>query len=279
MREDHQRRSLIGPAPVGAKAAATRWLVPDPGLLWELAEVVDVIRDTAEATTLRLRLPEAPELLPGQYYLVRLAIDGRPGAVEQAFSISSSPYPPSPQVEITVREVPGGRASPHLVHEMRVGDQLHMRGPYGFLTWTEEDGGPLVLIGAGSGVAPLISIVRYGVARGSTMPMALLCSSRDRSRVLFHHAIDELLQQAPWLSVVHTFTRSPEDDYARYHRRMDASMIDEVARSLLDVGLDEDDLADTLFLVAGSSAMVGATRAAIVALGVSVDNVSSENHA
>ncbi len=234
--------------------------------------------DTVEATTLRLRLPEAPELLPGQYYLVRLAIDARPGAVEQAFSISSSPYPPTPEIEITVREVPGGRASPHLAHEMRVGDQLHVRGPYGFLTWTEEDGGPLVLSGAGSGVAPLISIVRYAVARGSTMPMALLCSSRDRSRVLFLPAIQELVDQAPWLSVVHTFTRDPEDGYARYHRRIDARMIDEVARSLLDISLVDGNLAGTLFLVAGSSAMVRATREAIAALGVSEDNVSSENH-
>lgn len=259
--------------------AAARWLVPDPGRLWELADVVDVTSDTLEATTLRLQLPEAPEFLPGQYYLVRLAIDARPGAVEQAFSVSSSPYPPSPQIEITVREVPGGRASPHLAHEVGVGDQLHVRGPYGFLTWTEEDAGPLVLIGAGSGVAPLISIVRYAVARGSTMPMTLLCSSRDRPRILFRRAIEELVQRAPWLSVVHTFTRSPEDGYARYHRRIDAPMIDEVARSVLDTGLADSDLADILFLVAGSSTMVGATREAIAALGVSEACVSSENHA
>jgi ferredoxin-NADP reductase len=115
-------------------------------------------------------LPEVPELQAGQYYVLRLATPSPPGAVEQAYSVSSSPYPPSAEIEITVREVTGGRISPVLVHHVQVGDLLHVRGPFGFLTWSEDDGGPLLLLGAGSGVAPLMSIVRYVAARRATPP-------------------------------------------------------------------------------------------------------------
>lgn len=238
-----------------------------------MADVVAVEPETGEATTLRVALPETPEFLPGQYYLVRLATPTDAGAVQQAFSVSSSPYPPSRTVDITVREVSGGRVSPHLAREVRVGDQLHLYGPYGFLTWTEDDGGPLMLIGAGSGVAPLMSIVRYAAARGASVPMALLCSSRDRSRALFRAALEGLDGQAPWLSVVHTFTRSPGDGFARYHRRVDASMIDEVAHT---VALGP---ADMSYLVAGPAAMVSAVGEALSSLGVPDARVSSENHA
>ena len=272
MGHDHGE-ALSDPAPIGPVRAPTRWLAPDPGGLWEVAEVVGVEPETAEATTLRLALPETPDLLPGQYYLVRLATPAHAGAVQQAFSVSSSPYPPSPTVDITVREVSGGRVSPHLAREVRVGDQLHVYGPYGFLTWTEDDGGPLMLIGAGSGVAPLVSIVRYAAARGASMPMVLLCSSRDRSRVLFRAALEGLERQAPWLSVVHTFTRSPKDGFARYHRRVDAPMINEIAHT---AALGPDDMS---YLVAGPAAMVGAVREALSSVGVPDARVSSENHA
>ena len=153
---------------------------------------------------MRLALSETPELLPGQYYLVRLVIDGPSGVVEQAYSVSSSPYPLVPEIEITVRKVHGGRASPLLARQVRVGDQLHVRGPFGFLTWTEEDGGPLVLIGAGSGVAPLMSIVRYAVARQEQVPMTVLCSSRDRGTVLFRQPLEDLVACSLWLSATHT---------------------------------------------------------------------------
>ena len=130
-----------------------------------------------------------------------------------------------------------------------------------------------MLIGAGSGVAPLMSIARYAAARGASVPMVLLSSSRDRSTVLFRASLEGLERRAPWLSVVHTFTRSPGEGYIRYHRRVDASMINEVAHAL---GLGP---ADMSYLVAGPAAMVGAVREAISSLGVPDARVSSESHA
>jgi glycine betaine catabolism B len=262
-------------SPVAASGIAPdqdRWLAADPTHLWERARVV-AVHHGGSATTLRLRLPTTPELLPGQYYLVRLAIDTVPGSVQQAYSLSSSPFPVAPEVEITVRAVEGGRASPLLAHEVAVGDLIQVRGPYGVLTWTENDGGPLVLIGGGSGVAPLASILRYASARHIGIPMTMLCSSRDRSTLLLREPLQELSRRHAWFELVHTFTRSRWDPYARYHRRIDVPMLAEVMEQA------RAHVAGASFYVAGPGDMVISVRAALEQLGIPQSSVYSEDHA
>jgi ferredoxin-NADP reductase len=263
---------LVEPACPSNKSDHDRWVVPGQSSQWERARVIAVSREES-ATTLRLRLAETPNLLPGQYYLVRLAIESGPGAVQQAYSLSSSPFPPTPEIEITVRAVAGGRASPVLADRVQVGDLLQVRGPRGFLTWTEDEGGPLGLIGAGSGVAPLVSIVRYAAARGIETPMTLLCSSRDRRSVFFRKALEELSRHHSWLSVVHTFTRGCADRGARYHRRIDSVMLDEVMNP------DQSDHPVAAFYVAGPVEMVRSVRVALGELGVNDARIYSEDHA
>lgn len=102
----------------------------------------------------------------------------------------------------------------------------------------------------------------------------MLCSSRDRTTVLFREALETLDKDQPWLSVTHTFTRSLRDPYARHHRRIDASMIDEVVR-----GIQRADNGDPSFLVAGPSDMVASVRGALCTLGVPDARVYSEDHA
>ena len=257
---------------VVAGVANDRWLAADRARMWEEAEVVGVERRAA-AALLRLRLVEVPDLLPGQYYLVRLAVDAPPGVVEQAYSLCSSPHPPSTEVEIAVREVPGGRVSPLLAHQVEVGDLLQVRGPFGFLTWTEHDGGPVGLVGAGTGVAPLISIVRYAAARRLAIPMTLLCSSRDRTTALLIDELEALARGLPWFKLVHTYTRSPHDPSARYRRRIDADMLAEVFET------HEHALRPTLYYVAGPGDMVITTRSMLGSLGVADDVICSEDHA
>ncbi|MGH9171839.1 MAG: hypothetical protein ACRD0Z_13370 [Acidimicrobiales bacterium] len=87
-----------------------RLLAPDPYRCWDEATVVEVWQENDTATTLRLEMPEMADFLPGQYYLVRMVIPQPPGAIEQPYSVSSPPYPSSREIEITVREVSGGRA-------------------------------------------------------------------------------------------------------------------------------------------------------------------------
>jgi ferredoxin-NADP reductase len=253
---------------------AQRWLATDHGRQWDVATVVAVCPEGTDATTLRLQLPVPANFVAGQYYLVRLRVGTAPKVVEQAYSVSSSPWPPSSQIEITVRDVPRGRLSPVLARQIVAGDQLHLRGPFGSLTWNEADGDALVMIGAGSGVAPFTSIVRFASARRSKVPMALLCSSRERASVLFGEQLEELSRRENWLSVVHTLTRSPSDPWARYHRRIDASMIDEVIG-----GLGLRDRTSLSLLFAGPPEMVTSVRRMVATLGIAEHRIDSEIHA
>ena len=252
--------------------ASERWLAVDRARMWEKAEIVGVERRAA-ATLLRLRLAEPPEVLAGQYYLVRMVVEVPPGLVEQAYSLCSSPYPPGPEVEIAVRAVPDGRASPLLARLVEVGDLLQVRGPYGFLTWTEADGGPVGLIGAGTGVAPLAAIVRYAAARRLEVPMTLLCSSRDRTTALLGDELEELDRRLSWFELVRTYTRSPHDRSARYRRRIDADMLAEAFEA------SEHALRPTTYYVAGPGDMVITTRAMLGSLGVADEVIYSEDHA
>lgn len=240
--------------------------------MWDTAEVVRVHREDA-GTTLRLRLPETPSFLPGQYYLVRLAVPGSPGAVEQAYSVSSSPFPPSRDIDIMVRAVEGGRVSPALAHNVETGVLLHVRGPYGVLTWTEADGGPVVLVGGGTGIAPLVSIVQYATARRLDVPMTMLCSSRSRTTLLLREPLETLSRDHAWFTLVHTVTRDAADTNAQFHRRIDEAMLDEV---LHQAGAD---IRDARFYVAGPADMVASVRTALVDLGAPDTAVNTEDHA
>lgn len=249
-----------------------RWLVEDGSRLWDTVRVVAVEREAA-GTTLRLLLPEAPSFLPGQYYLVRLVTQTAPGSIQQSYSVSSSPFPPSPEIEIAVRAVAGGRASPALAHDVEVGDLLETRGPYGDLTWTEADGGPIVLVGAGSGIAPMASIVRYAAARQVETPMLMLCSSHDRASALLHDPLEALSRDHAWLAVVHTFTRDAGDATARFHRRIDATMLAEV------VDGSGTDLSTARCYVAGPPEMVSTVRLDLIGLGATDTSIVTEDHA
>jgi len=257
---------------LGPDLAGDRWLAADRMAMWDQASVVGVERG-ASGTVLRLRLGEVPDVLPGQYYLVRLAVDAPPGIVEQAYSLCSSPYPPSAEVEIAVREVPGGRASPVLARRVEVGDLLGVRGPFGLLTWTERDGGPVGLVGAGSGVAPLASIVRYAAARELTVPMTLLCSSRDRTTALLVDELEALARCMSWFRLVCAYTRSPHDPSARYRRRIDADMLAEVFE------MQEPSRRPATYYVAGPGNMVIATHSMLGSFGVADESVYCEDHA
>lgn len=195
---------------------------------WQRGEVVEVIVETPETNSLRIRLPEPTPFLPGQYYNIRIPIEGRPRPIQRAYSVGSSPYPDPSVVEVGVKEIETGLVSPVLVRATPVGSLLEVRGPYGSFTWTEADGGPVLLIGAGSGIVPLMAMIRYQVARGSAVPMHLLFSSKSRQYVIYHEELATLSMTTSWLTVDHTFTRDTSDSMARYHRRIDKEMVTDV---------------------------------------------------
>jgi ferredoxin-NADP reductase len=171
--------------------------------------VLGVRPDGSDTATLRLEPTRPAHFAAGWYSLVRTRVDTSPKGVGQAYSVPSSPRPPSSEIEVTDRDVPGAPVSPVFTRQVGDGDQLHLHGPLGTLTWSEADGGPFVMIGAGSCVAPMASIMRFASARQSTVPMALLCSNRERTSVLLRELLEELDRHEDRVSVTHTFTRSP----------------------------------------------------------------------
>ena len=115
--------------------------------------------------------------------------------------------------------------SPYLVHELRPGDQFEVRGPSGgYFVW--DGAGPLLLLAGGSGVVPLRSMLRHRIRTGSTVPVRLLYSSRTWQDVIYR---DELDAPAADIEVVHTLTREQPPGWTGYARRVDATMLAEVA--------------------------------------------------
>jgi ferredoxin-NADP reductase len=192
---------------------------------WQLATVVAKQIETPRVITLRLESDTWTGHLPGQHVDVRLtAEDGY--QAQRSYSVASTPA--RGQLQLTVEDIPDGEVSPYLKDELRRSDQLELRGPIGgYFTWTEKDGGPLLLVAGGSGVVPLMSMLRYRQAIDSDIPATLLYSSRSWEEIIYREELDRLSAD-PNLRIVHTLTRSHPDDWDGYTRRIDTAMLEEV---------------------------------------------------
>ncbi|MEV0979438.1 ferredoxin reductase [Streptomyces sp. NPDC049915] len=150
--------------------------------VWQTATIAAIRRETARAATFRLAVPGWPGHLPGQHLLLRLtAPDGY--VAQRHYSIASAPDD-SGHVELTLDHVEGGEVSGWFHTVARPGDTVEVRGPVsGFFAWPGDR--PALLIGAGSGVVPLMSMVRYRRARGLTPPVRLLVSARSPEDLIY----------------------------------------------------------------------------------------------
>ena len=191
-----------------------------------MAEVNDVIPETHRVKTLMLGVPGWPGHLPGQHVDVRLT--GEDGyQAQRSYSIASAPD--ASHVSITVERISDGEVSPYLVDELRAGDRFELRGPIGgHFVWTAAQGGPLFLIAGGSGVVPLTAMLRHRAAAGSTVPAALLYSSRTFEDIIYREELSNLAGKGDGLTVAHTLTRARPAGWAGYSRRIDQSMLAEV---------------------------------------------------
>jgi ferredoxin-NADP reductase len=194
-------------------------------LTWQLAEVVEIRRETPRVATLLLKVPGWQGHRAGQHVDVRLtAADGY--QAERSYSIASAPE--DPLLALTVERLEDGEVSPYLVGEVRAGDRFELRGPIGgYFVWEVADGGPLLLMAGGSGIAPLMAMLRHRAAAGSEVPARLLYSSRTFEEIIYREELSRL--DAESVSVVHTLTRSQPDGWTGYARRIDRQMIGEVA--------------------------------------------------
>jgi ferredoxin-NADP reductase len=167
-------------------------------------------------------VPGWPGHVAGQHVDVRLtAEDGY--QAERSYSIASAPE--EARLALTVERIDDGEVSPYLTDELRAGDEFELRGPVGgHFTWCVRDGGPLLLLAGGSGLVPLMAMLRHRVAKRSTVRTNLLVSSRGVEDVLYR---DELstLARTDGLDVHHTLTRSAPDGWTGWTRRVDAEML------------------------------------------------------
>ncbi len=207
---------MVGAAPLGR-------------LTWLPARVSATRPETARARTLTLEVPDWPGHRAGQHVDIRLtAEDGY--QAQRSYSIASAPE--DERVILTVERVPDGEVSEFLVEELRVGDRFEIRGPIGgYFVWDATAAGPLLLIAGGSGVVPLMAMVRHRAAARSTVPARLLYSSRSLDDVIYRAELELLSGLGDGFEAIHTLTRSQPPGWEGYARRVDADMLGEVAWS------------------------------------------------
>ena len=194
--------------------------------LWRLAEVIEVVPETPRTKSLVLEVLGWEGHKAGQHVDVRLtAPDGY--QAQRSYSIASAPE--DERLVLTVDRLDEGEVSPYLTDVLRARDKLELRGPIGgYFTWEEGDGGPILLLGGGSGVAPLMAMIRHRAAAGSDIPCRLLYSSRSYEEIIFREELETLASRDASLEVIHTLTRSRPEGWAGYHRRVDAEMLAQV---------------------------------------------------
>jgi ferredoxin-NADP reductase len=193
-------------------------------LTWRVADVLDVLPETPRVKTVAFDVPGWPGHRAGQHVDIRLtAEDGY--QAQRSYSIASTPD--GTLVKLTVERLEDGEVSPYLTDELRPGDQIELRGPVGgYFVWEPPQGGPLLLVAGGSGVAPLMAMIRTRDAAGSDAETRLLLSSRGWDDVIYR---DELERRGgDGLTVIHTLTRSQPPGWTGYARRVDAEMLAEV---------------------------------------------------
>lgn len=233
---------------------------------WQLATVTAIVIETPAARSFTLALPGWPGHRAGQHVDLRLtAADGY--SVERSYSIASEPERAG-EIDITVERIPDGEVSAFLHDTVVVGDRLEVRGPIGgYFVWEASLDGPLFLIGGGSGVVPLMAMVRHRARSGAAAPARLLVSSRGPDEIIYREELDRLTAAGDGFRVVHTLTRQQPPGWTGYARRIDEQMLAEVIAPLGD---------GARTYLCGPTALVENAANALVRLGLPADRVRTE---
>jgi ferredoxin-NADP reductase len=200
-------------------------------LKWQLGTVVEIRQETPTVKSLILDLPDWTTHLAGQHVDVRLtAEDGY--QAQRNYSIASPPE--DKYLMLTVERIEDGEVSPYLTNELRVGDQIELRGPIGgYFVWNPRDrkneGSPLFLVAGGSGIAPLMAMIRHRANSQNKVPTKLLYSSRSYDEVIYREELDRISANDSSLRVIYTLTRRQPQNWTSYERRIDRTMLSETA--------------------------------------------------
>jgi ferredoxin-NADP reductase len=230
-------------------------------IVWRTVTVSEVVEETEQARTIVLDVPDWPGHAAGQHVDVRLTADDGYQA-QRSYSIASAPE--DPRVALTVERLDDGEVSPYLAGEVRTGDAFEIRGPVGgHFTWRVQDGGPLLLVAGGSGLVPLMAMLRHRAAQGSDVDARLLLSARSLEDVLYRDELSRLQDVA----LHYTLTRSPPADWTGYDRRVDPEMLEEIGPAPAE---------EPKVFVCGPTAFVEQVADGLVALGHPPDTIHTE---
>jgi ferredoxin-NADP reductase len=222
--------TVVTPEPRGSSVASDA-----PKIAWQLATVVDVVTETPRARTLVLDVPDWPGHRAGQHVDVRLTADDGYQA-QRSFSIASAPE--DVRIALTVQRLEDGEVSPYLTDVLRAGDRLELRGPIGgYFVWEAALGGPLLLVGGGSGIVPLMAMLRHratalaaaGMETRHGVPARLLYSARRWDDVFYRRELARLAEDDETLEVALTLTDEVPPGWNGFRRRIDRMMLAEIA--------------------------------------------------
>ncbi|HXJ34393.1 MAG TPA: FAD-binding oxidoreductase [Candidatus Eisenbacteria bacterium] len=237
-------------------------------LAWTMARVTSVVPRTPRIKSFFFALPQPPAFVPGQHMDVRLvAPDGY--EAQRSYSIASAPEH-ADALELAVERLQDGEVSPFFHDEVRVGDEIELRGPIGgHFMWSVRDGGPLLLVGGGSGVVPLASMIRHHAAQGSEAPVTLAVSARTAPDLLY---LDELRGYAAarrGFTLLATVTREAPGHNDLRRGRIDRELLAEALRA---------GGSPLLAFVCGANAFVETVSGLLLDLGVAPDRIRTERY-
>ena len=237
-----------------------------PTLNWQIASITNIKPETADVKTFTLKLPAWMRHRAGQHYDIRLtAEDGY--QTQRSYSIASEPEREG-EVDLTVERVQDGEVSSYLHDVVIPGDRLEVRGPIGgYFVWEASMTDPLLLVAGGSGVVPLMAMLRHRAAVRANNPTALLYSSRSFEDVIYYDELHQLSQANAAPQVFHTLTRSQPADWKGYARRIDEAMLREVAGPL---GRSAQ------VFICGPTLMVESAANALVKIGINSNQIRTE---
>jgi ferredoxin-NADP reductase len=200
-------------------------------LEWQIATVKAIRAETSNVKTFTLTLPAWLPHRAGQHYDIRLtAPDGY--QAQRSYSIASEPERMG-EIDLTVERLEDGEVSSYFHDVLVVGDLVEVRGPIGgYFVWDASLGGPLLLVAGGSGVVPLMAMLRHRGATQSRVPTRLLYSSRTREDIIYFDELERLRSSNDGLEIFHTLTRAQPKGWTGYARRIDNEMLGEVSQLL-----------------------------------------------
>jgi len=198
---------------------------------WQIAWVDEIRPETPSVKSFSLRLPAWTPHRAGQHYDVRLtAPDGY--QAQRSYSIASAPERTG-IVELTVERIDEGEVSTYMHDVLAPGDRIEVRGPIGgYFVWEAANPDPLLLVAGGSGIVPLMAMIRHRHLAGAANPTRLLYSSRTLDDIIYGQELESLQAAKDGLEVFHTLTRSQPAGWSGFSRRIDRPMIEQVASPL-----------------------------------------------